>query len=216
MIDGDQTAYAIQLAGVSAAADPTSDSAQSNGQTADPANGLTHPNPETPDPANHIAQPSAPAPDPELGEAISSTPPMGGTPLLDTIRTLGRLLDDLERVRIMNSNRIAALERDYGEALPHLDVIQGELKRIEHQAELELVRAWRRHPLARWAQAQRGVGEKSVARLIAEIGDPYRATITATEPKLGASPDDLAAISPAEHTALAPPESGETIPPTEW
>lgn len=91
---------------------------------------------------------------------------------LDTIRTLGGLLDDLERVRVANGNRIGALERDYGGSLPHLDVIQKQLKVAEHLAELELKRAWRSHYLAEWAKAYRGVGEKSIARLIAIIGDP--------------------------------------------
>ena len=91
---------------------------------------------------------------------------------LETIRTLGRLLDDLERVRIMNSNRIGALQRSYGEPLPHLVEIANPLNEAEHLAELELVRAWRKHPLAPWAKAIRGLGEKSIARLIAEIGSP--------------------------------------------
>lgn len=91
---------------------------------------------------------------------------------LETIRTLGRLLDDLERVRIMNSNRIGALERTHGESLPHLVEIANPLNQAEHLAELELVRAWRKHPIAPWAKAVRGLGEKSIARLIAEIGDP--------------------------------------------
>lgn len=91
---------------------------------------------------------------------------------LDTIRTLGRLLDDLERVRIMNSNRIAALEREYGSALPHLSEIGRQVSAIEHEAELELKRAWRKHPLAPWAKEIKGCGEKLIARLIAEIGDP--------------------------------------------
>lgn len=91
---------------------------------------------------------------------------------LETIRTLGRLLDDLERVRIMNSNRIGALERSYGEALPHLEEIATPLNQAEHLAELELIRAWRKHPLAPWAKEVRGLGEKSIARLIAEIGSP--------------------------------------------
>lgn len=89
-----------------------------------------------------------------------------------TIRTLGRLLDDLERVRIMNSNRIAAVEREYGSSLPSLDVIGQQVAAVEHQAELELKRAWRKHPLAPWAAEIKGCGEKLIARLIAEIGDP--------------------------------------------
>lgn len=91
---------------------------------------------------------------------------------LQAIRTLGRLLDDLERVRIMNTNRIGALERSFGEALPHLVAISEPLNDAEHLAELEMVRLWRRMPLASWAKEVRGLGEKSIARLYAEIGDP--------------------------------------------
>lgn len=92
--------------------------------------------------------------------------------LLLTIKTLGNLLDDLERVRIMNSNRISALQRDFGASLPALDIVQQGLSAVEHEAELELKRAWRKHPLREWAAAYPGVGEKLIARLIAEIGDP--------------------------------------------
>lgn len=91
---------------------------------------------------------------------------------LDSIRALGGLLDDLELVRIMNGNRIGALEREHGEALPHLLDIQERVAAIEHLAHLELVRAWRKHPLAPWAKEYLGLGEKSIARLIAIIGDP--------------------------------------------
>lgn len=106
---------------------------------------------------------------------ISVTTPIHDTPAradLDTIRTLGSLLDDLELVRIMNGNRIGALEREYGDSLPHLSVIQKQLAAVEHLAHLELVRAWRKHQLAPWAKDYRGVGEKSIARLVAIVGDP--------------------------------------------
>jgi hypothetical protein len=92
--------------------------------------------------------------------------------VLATIRTLGDLLDDLERTRIANANRIAAVEREYGEGLPHLEVVSKSLAAVEHQAELELKRAWRRHPLAPWADEIKGCGEKLIARLVAVIGDP--------------------------------------------
>lgn len=105
----------------------------------------------------------------ELPVPIQDPP---GAELFSTIRTLGGLLDDLERVRVANGLRIGAMEREYGEALPHLDVIQKQLRVAEHLAELELVRAWRKHPLAPWAKEFHGVGEKSIARLIAVIGDP--------------------------------------------
>lgn len=107
------------------------------------------------------------------GQSVTET--QGGSAedrSLETIRTLGRLLDDLERVRIMNSNRIGALERAHGDPLPHLVEISRPLNQAEHLAELELVRAWRKHPLAGWAKEIRGLGEKSIARLIAEVGDP--------------------------------------------
>lgn len=91
---------------------------------------------------------------------------------LETIRMLGRLLDDMERVRIMNSNRIGALERLFGDSLPHLEEVSKPLSDAEHLAELELIRTWRKHPLSVWTKDIRGVGEKSIARLIAEIGDP--------------------------------------------
>lgn len=107
--------------------------------------------------------------------AIEPTTPQDVPPssaLLASIRTLGNLLDDLERVRIMNGNRVMALQRDYGSALPHLEVIEQELRAVEHEAQLELIRAWRKHALYPWAKAIRGIGDKSIARLIADIGDP--------------------------------------------
>lgn len=91
--------------------------------------------------------------------------------VLATIRFLGRLLDDLERVRIMNSNRIAAVERE-GRILPSLPQIHDMLDTLEHHVELELKRTWRKHPLALWAKQIPGAGETLMARLIAEIGDP--------------------------------------------
>lgn len=92
--------------------------------------------------------------------------------LLLVIKTLGNELDDLERTRIMNGNRISAITREYGSSLPELDVIAEQLKLVEHAAELSLKRAWRRHPLAAWAKDYPGIGEKLIARLVAEIGDP--------------------------------------------
>lgn len=108
--------------------------------------------------------------------AIAITAPKVRTParetlLLASIRHLGGLLDDLEHVRIANGNRIAAMERDFGDSFG-LDAIQAHLRATEHQAQLELIRLWRKHPLALWAKGYHGLGEKSIARLIAAIGDP--------------------------------------------
>lgn len=44
---------------------------------------------------------------------------------------------------------------------------------LEHDAERNLARALRAHPLGPWVKAQKGIGEKQGARLIAVLGDPY-------------------------------------------
>lgn len=44
---------------------------------------------------------------------------------------------------------------------------------LEHDAERNLTRALRAHPLGPWVKAQKGIGEKQGGRLIATIGDPY-------------------------------------------
>lgn len=44
---------------------------------------------------------------------------------------------------------------------------------LEHDAERNLTRALRAHPLSPWVKAQKGIGEKQGGRLIAAIGDPY-------------------------------------------
>lgn len=44
---------------------------------------------------------------------------------------------------------------------------------LEHDAERNLTRALRAHPLALWVKAQKGIGEKQGGRLIGAIDDPY-------------------------------------------
>lgn len=98
------------------------------------------------------------------------------------------VLDDLERVRTANENRLRQLtrtavdsdgeERGFGLDESHPDVARlaamvEALKTVEHDAVLELQRKLRKHPLGGWVKAQRGVGEKQGARLLAAIGDPY-------------------------------------------
>jgi hypothetical protein len=85
---------------------------------------------------------------------------------------LASTLDDLQKMRIMSGNRIAAAERAYGDALPHLHETFEPLQDAEHRAELMLKRVWRRHHLAPWAGAVPGCGEKLIARLIALTGEP--------------------------------------------
>ena len=98
------------------------------------------------------------------------------------------VLDDLECVRIANENRLRQLTRDetdvdgeergFGLTLDHPDVkrlaaLVEALAKAEHDAELQLNRLMRKHPLGPWVKQARGVGEKQGARLLAAIGDPY-------------------------------------------
>ena len=44
---------------------------------------------------------------------------------------------------------------------------------FEHTAETNLTRMLSAHPLGPWVKAQKGIGDKQAARLLAVIGDPY-------------------------------------------
>lgn len=98
------------------------------------------------------------------------------------------VVSDLEAVRISNENRLRQLtrsaadsdgnERGFGLTEEHPDVARlaalvSGLSALEHDATLNLQRAMRRHPLGPWVKAQRGIGEKQGARLLAAIRDPY-------------------------------------------
>lgn len=112
-----------------------------------------------------------------------------GELLLDpTLYTLAAGLDDIEDVRKSQANRLGALTRDtkdadgvpsgFGLTDNHPAVISltaqlDGLKALEHQMELALRRQLRTHPLHPWVKAQNGLGDKTVARLLAAIGDPY-------------------------------------------
>lgn len=109
--------------------------------------------------------------------------------LLDPALALAAdVLDDIERVRIANQNRVRQLtrvgidadgeERGFGLDPEHPDVMRlglivYGLEQLEHDATLELQRKMRKHPLGAWVKAQKGVGDKQAARLLAAIGDPY-------------------------------------------
>ena len=115
--------------------------------------------------------------------------PTPGTSLSDPFLALAAdVLDDAERTRIANENRLRQLtrsetdsdgeERGFGLDDSHPDVARlaalvDMLKQIEHQAGLNLNRLLRQHPLGPWVKAQKGIGEKQAARLLAVIGDPY-------------------------------------------
>lgn len=125
-------------------------------------------------------------------------PPMGDArhsgPILNdpTLLLAAQVVDDLERTRIANENRLRQMtrsaedsdgnERGLGLDESHPDVarlagIVAAMADLEHQAVLGLQRAMRRHPLGPWVKAQKGIGEKQAARLLAAIGDPYWNTL---------------------------------------
>lgn len=152
----------------------TSSSHDGNGHHASAAAAGSTPGgpPTPPEPANDLPPPRVNAPvlaDPLLALAAD-------------------VLDDLERVRIANENRLRqltrvgldadGLQRGFGLSTDHPDVARlsalvGALVRAEHDAELNLKRMVRAHRLGPWIQGTVGVGEKQGARLLAAIGDPY-------------------------------------------
>lgn len=101
---------------------------------------------------------------------------------------LADVLDDYEKVRIANENRVRQLtraeedsdgvERGFGLTLDHPNVARLQasvvaLADAEADAVKNLQKAMKSHPLGPWVKSQPGVGEKQAARLIAAIGDPY-------------------------------------------
>lgn len=126
---------------------------------------------------------------PEPGPGAECPPTPKHATLLDPALALAAdVVDDIERVRIANENRLRQLtrteadsdgeERGFGLPEDHPDVarvagIVGALKDIEGDAIRNLQRHMKRHPLWPWSKTQRGVGEKQLARLLAVIGDPY-------------------------------------------
>lgn len=114
----------------------------------------------------------------------------GEGPLLadPTLGLLADILNDIEEVRIAAENRVRILTRDEpdtdGELRgfrlppdhPGVAVLAGiatEIKKVEAAAVKELEKAMRAHPLAHLQKREKGVGEKQLARVLGEIGDPY-------------------------------------------
>lgn len=101
---------------------------------------------------------------------------------------LSDMLDDLEATRISNENRVRMLTRDQAdsdglmrglgldarspEVASALAMVDG-IKALEHKAELDLKRQFRKHPLYKYTSKLVGLGDKQTARLLAVIGDPY-------------------------------------------
>lgn len=101
---------------------------------------------------------------------------------------LSDALDDLERTRIANENRLRQLtrtepdkdgeERGFGLSLEHpsvarLSAIVDSMLELEKEATGNLQKAMKAHPLGPWVARTKGVGEKQGARLISILRDPY-------------------------------------------
>lgn len=97
-------------------------------------------------------------------------------------------VDDLEQQRKATENRLRIFlkdeadddgeERGFGLTPDHPSVIAQKavldlIVEAEKRAVKNLEKAMKSHPLGPWVQEQKGLGLKTVARLLAEIGDPY-------------------------------------------
>jgi len=150
-----------------------------------------------PDPTNGSSTPSGAASGPEQvpvqGQSARPRPTPSDAALADpALAFAADVLDDLERVRNANANRLRIMTtmdadddgvmRGFGLDESHPDVARlsamvTALDGLTHDATLELQRKMRKHPLGPWAKAQRGIGEKQAARLLAAVGDPYWNTL---------------------------------------
>ena len=128
-----------------------------------------------------------PAPGHTVGDA-QWTPAQGGFLRDPVLGLLADVLDDLEKVRIANENRVRQLtrseedsdgeERGFGLTLDNPMVTKlatsvEALAQAEKDATANLQKAMKAHPLGPWVKSQAGVGEKQAARLLATIGDPF-------------------------------------------
>jgi hypothetical protein len=85
-------------------------------------------------------------------------------------------LDDLESARLAMENRVRAMRQVHGlEGTPEeqrLDGLVEALRKLEHQAVLDLQKVVKKHPLGDWIIKTQGIGLKQGGRLLATIGDP--------------------------------------------
>lgn len=122
---------------------------------------------------------------------IAASMPNAEASLADPFLDLAAaVVEDLEKVRIANQNRLRILLtpvdrededgvcRGFGLDVSNKDAARlaalvEALEAVEHQAVLNLQRLMRASAFAPWAKPQKGIGEKLLARLLAQIGDPY-------------------------------------------
>lgn len=119
---------------------------------------------------------------PHVGASINEEYLARSEMALAMIQIASMELDDIEAVREAMGHRLYQLrsrEEKHGIMVSpeHAAFLEEQIKYYqkgpEHEAELRLVRALRKHPLAPWIKAQKGLGLKQAGRLIGAMGDPY-------------------------------------------
>lgn len=129
------------------------------------------------------------APNVDPPGATRPSTPRSTTPLVDrTLAVMAELLNDLEELRKANANRLKVMTRvgadkdgkNRGWELPEdnpavvaISEMVDTLTRVEARAQRELEKMLKNSPLGPWVAAQHGLGLKTIARLLAAIGDPY-------------------------------------------
>jgi hypothetical protein len=106
------------------------------------------------------------------------------------LRLAAEMVTDLEAMRIANENRIRTLTtpidqadedgicRGFGlpETDPSVQIVQAIVEGIHAQEKVaikQLEKRMRKLPLGAWGKANKGVGDKQLARLLATLDDPY-------------------------------------------
>lgn len=99
-----------------------------------------------------------------------------------TLAIAADVVDDLERVRIANENRLRQLTAtgEHGHGIPaddphivRLSVLTGAIHDLEKEAIKNLEKVMKTHPLWAWAEPITGLGAKQFARLLQVVRDPY-------------------------------------------
>jgi len=104
------------------------------------------------------------------------------------LAVLANRVNDLENFRKASANQLESLtrtgedkdgeERGYGLPEDHPAVVQSQaivdaIKKIEDQTVRELEKKLKKTPMGPWILGQKGLGAKTIARLLAATGDPY-------------------------------------------
>lgn len=122
--------------------------------------------------------------------ASHESTPSANTPVLvdHHLAVLANRVNDLENFRKASANQLEVLtratvdkdgeERGYGLHADHPAVVQSQaivdaIKKIEDQTVRELEKLLKTTPMGPWIVGQKGLGAKTIARLLAATGDPY-------------------------------------------